>query len=164
TDPVFYVKYKGYDETAQVRVSNIRPLASDFKKRKAEEPLESVSKTSHVPTAPAAPTNSSVISAAANINPELATQVKKAPSKVSDGPPRAPRPSKKINSNKQLEKTKSGWEAFKAKGVGKMGKKDSMFRIKDDPNARVGFTGSGQPMRKDAPRTRHVYNPEDEEN
>ncbi|KAJ5907361.1 hypothetical protein N7495_000043 [Penicillium taxi] len=65
---------------------------------------------------------------------------------------------RKIKNNAQLEAGKAKWQDFNAKSKGKgKAKKDSMFRTGDGINARVGFTGSGQEMRKDQIRTRHVY-------
>jgi survival-of-motor-neuron-related-splicing factor 30 len=88
---------------------------------------------------------------------------KKEPSKVSDGPTRlAPEP-KKLKGNRVLEKGKSNWQDFQkvgpkkgAAGGSKLGK-DSQFRTPDNPNARVGFTGSGKPMQKDQARTTWKY-------
>jgi len=63
-----------------------------------------------------------------------------------------------------LEAGKSKWQDFAQKGkFGKAAKKDSMFRTPDGVHGRVGFTGSGQTMRKDASRTRHVYSTNGEE-
>jgi len=107
---------------------------------------------------PSAPVNSSVISAAADINPALANQAKKEPSKVSDGPVRPAKLPRKVKANKELEAGKSKWQDFSTKGkIGKVAKKESMFRTPDGVNARVGFTGSGQQMRKDPTRSRHIY-------
>ncbi|EFX04660.1 hypothetical protein CMQ_1588 [Grosmannia clavigera kw1407] len=74
-----------------------------------------------------------------------------------DGPP--VKKFKKIKATKQLEAGKSKWQEFNSKSkVGKtMTKKDSMFRTPDGIHGRVGFTGSGQAMRKDPTRSRHIY-------
>ncbi|CAK7197540.1 hypothetical protein SEUCBS139899_000188 [Sporothrix eucalyptigena] len=71
---------------------------------------------------------------------------------------------KKIKATKQLEAGKSKWQEFSNKGkTGKMGtKKDSMFRTPEGIHGRVGFTGSGQAMRKDVTRSRHVYQTNDD--
>ncbi|KAL8860378.1 MAG: hypothetical protein Q9198_010579, partial [Flavoplaca austrocitrina] len=112
------------------------------------------------PSTPTTPHNTSVISAAANINPDLANQAKKEPSTVSDGPTRPPKLPRKVKANKELEAGKSKWQEFSTKGkLTKLPKKDSMFRTPEGVNARVGFTGSGQEMRKDPGRSRHIYQP-----
>ncbi|CAK7264425.1 hypothetical protein SEPCBS119000_000992 [Sporothrix epigloea] len=71
---------------------------------------------------------------------------------------------KKIKATKQLEVGKSKWQEFSNKGkTGKPGsKKDSMFRTPEGFHGRVGFTGSGQAMRKDVTRSRHVYQTNDD--
>ncbi|KAL1899862.1 hypothetical protein Sste5346_002728 [Sporothrix stenoceras] len=71
---------------------------------------------------------------------------------------------KKIKATKQLEAGKSKWQEFSSKGkTGKPGtKKDSMFRTPDGPQGRVGFIGSGQAMRKDVTRSRHIYQSNDD--
>ncbi|KAI9666108.1 MAG: hypothetical protein M1821_004043 [Bathelium mastoideum] len=167
--PKFMVLFLGYGNTDTVEAKDIIPLANDSKKRKADgSPV--------TPAGPATPASSSVISAAADIDPVLASQVKKEPSKVSDGPPRPAKAPRKVKANKELESAKTKWQDFqggKSKSGNKGMKKDSMFRVSDDYNARgkvlgrdsmghvdvlaVGFTGSGKPMRKDAARTRHNY-------
>lgn len=90
-----------------------------------------------------------------------------------------------MKANKELEEGKNKWKDFaaKSKGKGKFGKKESMFRTGDSVNARgmfrlvhespvlqganhlfaVGFTGSGQQMRKDPTRSRHIYQQADDE-
>jgi len=154
-DRTYFVKFDGYPDTASLKGVDLKPIinhSSESKKRKADDS----------PVTPSASTStfgSSVISAAANINHALADQVRKEPSKVSDGPPRSAKPSKKVKATKELEKGKKNWQAFSASKGSKAKKKDSMFRTGDGVNARVGFTGSGQAMRKDAPRSKHVYQP-----
>jgi survival-of-motor-neuron-related-splicing factor 30 len=159
--PVYYVTFKSYNTAETLRSVDIKPLPSDSRKRRwaDDEPMH----------ASAAPITSSagagsqqgsigVISAAANINPALADQAKKEPSKVSDGPARPPKVPRKVKANKELEAGKSKWQDFTAKGKhGKGARKESMFRTGDGVNARVGFTGSGQAMRKDPSRSKHIY-------
>ncbi|KAK3342480.1 hypothetical protein B0H65DRAFT_220402 [Neurospora tetraspora] len=71
---------------------------------------------------------------------------------------------KKIKANKELEKGKNKWQEFTAKGKFGKGaaKKESMFRTPEGVNGRVGFTGSGQAMRKDPTRSRHIYQPNED--
>ncbi|KAA8565590.1 hypothetical protein EYC84_009442 [Monilinia fructicola] len=96
----------------------------------------------------------------ADIDPELAQQSKREPSKVSDGPTRPAKVPKKIKAKKELDDGKKKWQDFAAKGkFGKAAKKESMFRTPDGVNGRVGFTGSGQSMRKD-PHKKSSYIPE----
>ena len=125
-----------------------------------------------------------VISAAPSVDPTLVK--KREPSKVSDGPTREPPAPKKLKGNKVLEKGKNSWQEFSKSGpkktvfgAPKLGK-ESQFRTPDLPNARgeymnfevlmscakdmadlmkfvVGFTGSGQPMKKDQSRKTWKY-------
>ncbi|KAL8822390.1 MAG: hypothetical protein Q9191_006874 [Dirinaria sp. TL-2023a] len=149
--PVYIVTFKSYSTTETLSAQDIKPLSNDSKKRKADG-------MSGTPAGPTLPTNTSVISAAADINPALASQAKKEPSKVSDGPTRPAKVPRKVKANKELEAGKSKWQDFATKGkFGKAGKKESMFRTPEGVNARVGFTGSGQQMRKDPSRSRHIY-------
>ncbi|KAI9874209.1 MAG: hypothetical protein M1830_010076 [Pleopsidium flavum] len=151
TKPVYIVTFKSYATTETLSARDIKAISNDSRKRKADG-------TPGTPTTPSLPANSSVISAAADINPALATQARKEPSKVSDGPTRPAKVPRKVKANKELEAGKSKWQDFTTKGkVGKVAKKESMFRTPDGVNARVGFTGSGQQMRKDPTRSRHIY-------
>jgi len=154
--PVYIVTFKGYTATETLSSNDIKPLSNE-KKRKADgNPVG--------PPTPLVPSRSGVISAAANIDPTLASQAKREPSKVSDGPIRPPKVPRKVKANKELEAGKSKWQDFTTKGkIGKVAKKDSMFRTPDGVNARVGFTGSGQTMRKDPSRSRHIYQQDGEE-
>lgn len=173
--PVYIVTFKSYATTETLSAHDIKPMSIDSKKRKADG-------APGTPTLPTAPVNSNVISAAADINPALASQAKKEPSKVSDGPIRPAKLPRKVKANKELEAGKNKWQDFSTKGkVGKVAKKDSMFRTPEGVNARgllallfpqvgminnwlvVGFTGSGQQMRKDPGRSRHIYQHTDEE-
>ncbi|KAI9702794.1 MAG: hypothetical protein M1836_008008 [Candelina mexicana] len=149
--PVYIVTFKSYATTETLSARDIKPISNDAKKRKADgSPV--------TPTTPTLPVNSSVISAAANINPDLADKARKEPSKVSDGPTRPAKVPRKVKANKELEAGKSKWQDFSTKGkLGKVAKKESMFRTPEGFNARVGFTGSGQSMRKDPSRSRHTY-------
>jgi survival of motor neuron-related-splicing factor 30 len=150
-DPVYIVKFQKYGNTETLKSRDIRPLSTEARKRKAD----GISGSS-TPVAP--PSNPGVISAAATVDPTIAQQVRREPSKVSDGPLRPAKIPRKVKANKELEAGKASWQAFAAKGKGsKIAKKESMFRTGDSVNARVGFTGSGHEMRKDVTRTRHVY-------
>ncbi|KAF2139388.1 uncharacterized protein K452DRAFT_328271 [Aplosporella prunicola CBS 121167] len=154
TSPMYHIKFTQYSETERLEGHEIKPISNESKKRKADgSPV--------TPTTPTAPATAGVISAAANINPELASQAKKEPSKVSDGPPKPAKIPRKVKATKELETNKNKWQQFNAMTKGK--KKDSMFRTGASVNARVGFTGSGQQMRKDPTRSRHVYQVGEEE-
>ncbi|TLD32400.1 hypothetical protein E2P81_ATG05376 [Venturia nashicola] len=156
-DPTFYVSYDGYSETASLKTDDLKPLTVPgnsvaSQKRKADD----------TPAYPAASTP--YLSAEASIDPTLAEKAKREPSKVSDGPTRPAKIPKKTKNTKALEAAKSKWQDFSKGKVGKqVKKKESMFKTGEGVNARVGFTNSGHEMRKDAPRTRHVYKPEDRE-
>ncbi|RJE24101.1 hypothetical protein PHISCL_03536 [Aspergillus sclerotialis] len=158
SNPVYFVSFKSYGNVETLTAKDIKPMSnSDSRKRKADGSPGISSSQSPGPHPP----HSSVISAAADINPALANQARKEPSKATDGPPRPPKMSRKVKANKELEEGKAKWKDFASKG--KIGKKDSMFRTGDSVNARVGFTGSGQKMRKDPTRTRHIYQQADDD-
>ena len=83
------------------------------------------------------PVHSGVISAAADINPALASQARKEPNKANDGPARPTKVSRKVKANRELEAGKAKWQEFASKGkFGKATKKESMFRTPDGVNAR----------------------------
>ena len=156
-DPVYIVKFLKYGTTETLKSRDIKPLSAEARKRKADgisgssTPIGGQSTTT--------PMNTSVISAAATVDPSLAQQARKEPSKVSDGPIRPAKIPRKVKANKELEQGKSKWQEFAAKGKGSKGKKDSMFRTGESYSARVGFTGSGKEMSKDVKRERHIYQP-----
>ncbi|TVY47867.1 Splicing factor [Lachnellula occidentalis] len=150
TAPVYIVKFKSYDTTETLRAKDIKPIVTSNKRKADGTPVAA--------SIPSEPVNSNIISAAADINPELAQQTKREPSKVSDGPARPAKLPKKIKANKELEAGKNKWQDFAAKGkFGKTAKKESMFRTPEGVHGRVGFTGSGQTMRRDEKRSRHIY-------
>ncbi|KAL3476273.1 hypothetical protein BJX99DRAFT_228205 [Aspergillus californicus] len=153
SNPVYIVSFKSYGTVESLTAKDLKPISnSDSRKRKADGSPGSYSNQSPAPQHP----HASVISAAADINPALATQARNEPSKASDGPARPTKAARKVKANKELEAGKNKWKDFASKAKhGK--KKESMFRTGDGVNARVGFTGSGQQMRKDPTRTRHVY-------
>ncbi|RMZ89885.1 hypothetical protein DV736_g2892, partial [Chaetothyriales sp. CBS 134916] len=155
-DPVYLVKFQKYDTTETLKGKDIKLLSAEAKKRKAD----TISGTSTPTTQQPAAANPSVISAAANVDTSLMNQVKREPSKVSDGPIRPAKIPRKVKANKELEAGKAKWQDFATKGkFGKssFGKKESMFRTGESFTARVGFTGSGQEMRKDPTRSRNIY-------
>lgn len=180
TAPIYVVKFKSYDTTEQLRAKDLRPIAQ---KRKADgTPVNNTTPFS-APSQPSAPSTSSnpgVISAAASINPELAQKNREEALKsAGDAKPKA----KKIKATKELEAGKSKWQEFNTKSKfakAHKAKKDSMFRTPDGVNGRgrfphprvvnlqdanfgtVGFTGSGQAMRKDPTRSRHTYQTNDD--
>ncbi|KXG49527.1 uncharacterized protein PGRI_071080 [Penicillium griseofulvum] len=159
TNPVYLVTFKSYATVETLTAKDIRPISgTDSRKRKADGTPDSSAFPSPAPPHPG------VISAAADINPTLATQARHEPKKNSDGPAR---PAKMPRTTKALEEGKNKWKDFaaktKGKGKGAFGKKESMFRTGEGVNARVGFIGSGQTMRKDPTRTRHVYQKTDDD-
>lgn len=128
--PIYNVTFKSYGNSETLRGHDIKAILNDSKKRKADG-------SPAMPISPVVTGNSNVISAAANINPELAHQVRKEPSKVSDGPTRPAKVPRKVKANKELEAGKNKWQDFSAKGkMGKVAKKDSMFRTGESVNAR----------------------------
>ncbi|KAL4896208.1 hypothetical protein BDV59DRAFT_172295 [Aspergillus ambiguus] len=158
SNPVYIVSFKSYGTVESLTAKDLRPISgSDSRKRKADASSGSSASQSPTPQPP----HASVISAAADINPTLANQARREPSKVSDGPARPAKAPRKVKANRELEEGKMKWKDFASKG--KLGRKQSMFRTGEGVNARVGFTGSGQQMRKDPARTRHVYQQADED-
>ncbi|KAI1912728.1 hypothetical protein LOZ12_002594 [Ophidiomyces ophidiicola] len=156
TNPIYIVSFKSYSTIESLGAKDIKPVShNDSRKRKADG----------IPGTPAPqslPANPSVISAAADINPALANMARTEGAKPADGsrPAKMPR---KVKAKKDLEAGKAKWQDFASKGkFGKGGKKESMFRTPDGVNARVGFTGSGQQMRKDPTRSRHIYQQEED--
>jgi survival of motor neuron-related-splicing factor 30 len=132
SNPVYIVSFKSYGTTETLNARDIRPISSsaDSRKRKADE-------TPGISTSQAVPQNTSIISAAAEINHTLANQARSEPSKVSDGPPRPNKVPRKVKANKELEAGKSKWQDFTSKSkFGKGGKKESMFRTPEGVNAR----------------------------
>ncbi|GAW20319.1 hypothetical protein ANO14919_098210 [Xylariales sp. No.14919] len=158
TAPIYVVKFKSYDNTEQLRAKDIRPVAQ---KRKADGTPANAATPAAAPAQPPPPssisTNPGVISAAASINPELAQKNREeAHNDTADAKPKA----KKIKAKKELEAGKNKWQEFNNKSKfakANKSKKDSMFRTPEGVHGRVGFTGSGQAMRKDPSRTRHIY-------
>ncbi|KAI1326595.1 hypothetical protein F5Y16DRAFT_400292 [Xylariaceae sp. FL0255] len=158
TAPIYVVKFKSYDTTEQLRAKDIRPMAQ---KRKADGTPANTESSSSAPAQPPQPSSSTsnpgVISAAASINPELAQKNREdLLGNSGDAKPKA----KKIKAKKELEAGKNKWQEFSTKSKfakSSKTKKDSMFRTPEGVHGRVGFTGSGQAMRKDPSRTRHIY-------
>jgi survival-of-motor-neuron-related-splicing factor 30 len=129
TAPVYIVKFKNYDTTETLRAKDIKPIVNPNKRKADGTPV--------VASIPTPPVNTNVISAAADINPDLAQKTKREPSKVSDGPVRPAKVPKKIKANKELEAGKSKWQDFASKGkFGKAAKKESMFRTPEGVNGR----------------------------
>ncbi|KAI0138899.1 hypothetical protein F4776DRAFT_662600 [Hypoxylon sp. NC0597] len=162
TAPIYVVKFKNYDTTEQLRAKDIRPIAQ---KRKADGTPVNTASPFSTPSQPAAPSTSSnpgVISAAASINPELAQKNREEALKnAGDAKPKA----KKLKATKELEAGKSKWQEFNTKSKfakAHKTKKESMFRTPEGVHGRVGFTGSGQAMRKDPTRSRHIYQTNDD--
>ena len=136
--PVYVVIFDIDGTTETVRGGDIKPLLNPGHKRNADgATVSSVASTAPTPIFKPAPTGSkNVISAAANINPALASQAKKEPSKVSDGPVRPAKIPKKMKANKELEAGKNKWQDWNKRAkVGKVGK-ESMFRTGEGFGAR----------------------------
>ncbi|KAK4453912.1 hypothetical protein QBC34DRAFT_173546 [Podospora aff. communis PSN243] len=159
TAPIYTVKFKSYDTVETLRAKDIRPVAAQ--KRKADG--TPVGGSSGAAPEVVKSTNGIVLSAGAELYPQAAKESKEAKeaSKLDkEGRPKY----KKIKATKELEAGKNKWQEFSAKGkLGKGAKKDSMFRTPEGVHGRVGFTGSGQAMRKDPTRSRHVYQPNEED-
>ncbi|KAM4062831.1 splicing factor Spf30 [Hirsutella rhossiliensis] len=151
TAPIYNVKFKSYDSTETLRSKDIRPVSN---KRKADGTSAA---TAPATAASAASAPGLVSSAGATMYPEARNESQKG----EDAP--KPKP-KKIKAKKELEASKSKWQEFNSKSkIAKTKKKESMFRTPEGINGRVGFTGSGQAMRKDPARVRPVYTQEKDE-
>jgi len=130
--PIYIVKFKADGTTETLRAKDIKPIVNPNKRKADGTPVLA---SASAPTPP--PINPGVISAAADIDPELAQQTKKEPSMVGDGPVRPAKIAKKIKNKKDLEAGKSKWQDFATKGkFGKGPKKDSMFRTPEGVNGR----------------------------
>ncbi|KAK3349920.1 hypothetical protein B0T25DRAFT_251762 [Lasiosphaeria hispida] len=148
TAPIYTVRFKSYDTVETLRGKDIRPVAAA--KRKAD------AVSTAAPVVERGLEGGVVASAAADLYPQAAKLGEK------EGDKEKPK-FKKIKANKELEAGKNKWQEFNAKGKhGKTAKKDSMFRTPEGFKGRVGFTGSGQAMRKDPTRSRHVYQPNED--
>ncbi|KHO01656.1 Tudor domain protein [Metarhizium album ARSEF 1941] len=135
--PIYTVKFKSYDSTDTLRSKDLKPVSN---KRKADD-------SAPQPSAPGV-----VSSAGATMYPGVKHEAQNDAEAATASKP------KKIQAKKELEAGKAKWHAFNAKSkFGKTNKKDSMFRTPEGIHGRVGFTGSGQAMRKDPTRSRHVY-------
>ncbi|CRK12823.1 Splicing factor spf30 like protein [Verticillium longisporum] len=164
TARVYIVKFKSYDTTETLRAKDIRPVSN---KRKADGTPAAAAAATASPAASGSAAGSStshngiVTSASASIYPEQ--QARLDAEKLGGDAVAKPPKAKKIKANKELEKGKSKWQEFSSKSkFGKTQKKDSMFRTPEGVHGRVGFTGSGQAMRKDPTRSRHVYQQNEE--
>ncbi|KLU89241.1 hypothetical protein MAPG_08215 [Magnaporthiopsis poae ATCC 64411] len=142
TAPIYTVKFKSYDTPTAYSTAAQKPIVS----RSDNGIVLSVSATRYVQ--PQGGVGEGAEKTADAAAAETAKPVKKF---------------KKIKATKELEKGKSNWQDFNNKSkFGKSQKKDSMFRTPEGIHGRVGFTGSGHPMRKDPTRTRHVYQPNED--
>ncbi|KFZ19394.1 hypothetical protein V502_03684 [Pseudogymnoascus sp. VKM F-4520 (FW-2644)] len=153
-DPVYIVKFKSYDTVETLRGRDVKAVSTAAKRKADGTPVSASGERRE--------SAGGVISAEADIDKEAQVAREREASKVGDGPVRPERAPKKIKANKELEKGKSKWQDWAAKGMGKKGtpgvkKKESMFRTPEGVHGRVGFTGSGQSMRKDPSRSRHIY-------
>ncbi|KAL2760086.1 hypothetical protein ACRALDRAFT_2038797 [Sodiomyces alcalophilus JCM 7366] len=179
TAPIYIVRFKSYDSTETLRAKDIRPISN---KRKADgtpastgasTPATASQSTPPSGASPvsatlapglAPPTHSDngiVTSASASLYPEQQARLE-AQRNAADAAAKPPK-AKKLRASKELEKGKNKWQEFNAKSkFAKSQKRDSMFRTPEGVHGRVGFTGSGQAMRKDPTRTRHVYQQSDD--
>lgn len=152
-NPVYLVKFTQYNVTEQLYPKDIKPAGNSSKKRK----LESQSTVS----TPSGTPNGAIISQPAAINAELAEA--RRDKRGMDTAEKPAKKGRKLEQKKVLEAGQKKWQDFAAKGVkGKLGKpkkigESSMFRTPESVHGRVGFTGSGQPMRKDVTRGKHIY-------
>lgn len=153
-DPVYIVKFKSYDTVETLRSKDIKPVSN---KRKAEGLSSGFSSPSPAPST----TLGGVISAGPNIDPGAKAKIDKEKLTVlGEDKPSKP---KKIRATRELEKGKEKWKDWAAKGPKGVKKKESMFRTPEGVHGRVGFVGSGQTMRKDPTRSRHIYQTNGEE-
>ncbi|TGZ78197.1 hypothetical protein EX30DRAFT_322731 [Ascodesmis nigricans] len=169
-NPIYLVKFTQYNATEQLAPKDIRPLSKSGVKRK----LDVVGgggggggNTGAGGLSTAGLPVGAVISQPAAINAELAEKRKKLVPSEEGKEEQARKKGRRLEQKKVLEEGKKKWQEFAAKGT-KKGKKrvigeNSMFRTPDSVTGRVGFTGSGQAMRKDAVRGKHIYQRADED-
>jgi survival-of-motor-neuron-related-splicing factor 30 len=153
TKPMYTVKFKSYDTIETLGARDIRPMGGQ--KRKADDAAPT---TQQAPAPVATSGDGAVLAAPATVYPQ--TEKK-------EGEEKPVKKFKKIKANKELEAGKNKWQEFNAKAMGKGkhvkgAKKESMFRTPEGVGGRVGFVGSGQTMRKDPTRSRHVYQPNED--
>lgn len=149
-DPVYIVKFKTDDTVETLRSKDIKPVSN---KRKATE--AATSSSGYSSPSPVATSSGGVISAGPNIDASAKAKIDKEKMGVLDED--KPSKPKKIRATKELEKGKEKWKDWAAKGPKGVKKKESMFRTPEGVHGRVGFVGSGQTMRKDPTRSRHIY-------
>lgn len=157
-DPLYTVRFTGYGNTETVRKTDIK-VSETSKKRKAEAPPAG----SKPRPPPGPPQQAKVITAAPAVDTTLAK--KREPSLVSDGPTREKMAPKSLKNQKQAEKQKASWNNWQQKGAklfaaaGLPKQKDSQFRVKDGPNARVGFNSSGKGMTstETGPKSKYIW-------
>ncbi|EZF62127.1 hypothetical protein H104_05191 [Trichophyton rubrum CBS 289.86] len=147
TNPIYIVSFKSYSTIETLTAKDIRPLsAPDSKKRKADNISSSPgnlapnninsSSTGHdSSTGSHVGAESSVISAAADINPDLANQARIVAGQ-NDGLPRPSKAARKVKRKKDLEAGKNKWQDFTSKSKFGKVKKESMFRTPEGINAR----------------------------
>jgi len=145
TAPIYTVKFKNYDTVETLRAKDIRPIAQ---KRKADgTPVSGGSSAiggaaltaattpaSATSLTPTSSNNGIVLSAAADLYPHA--QAAKAAAENKDDKPQPK--FKKLKATKELEKSKSKWQEFTAKGkISKSAmKKESMFRTPEGINGK----------------------------
>ncbi|KAK0743169.1 hypothetical protein B0T18DRAFT_430507 [Schizothecium vesticola] len=161
TAPIYTVRFKSYDTVETVRGKDIKPIAATAAGAAAEPSMVGQKRKAD---------NGIVLSAGQELYPHAVEQKRQEAAAAGEGKGKGEkydelgRPKfKKIKAKKELEAGKNKWQEFSAKGKGgKTAKKESMFRTPEGPGGRVGFTGSGQAMRKDPTRSRHVYQPNED--
>ncbi|KUI69684.1 Splicing factor spf30 [Cytospora mali] len=170
TQPIYTVKFKSYDGSETLRSKDIRPINN---KRKADGSSTAATPSgtsggANSPTTPGGtPSNLTPGGSTVSNNGIVLTSAPSVyPQAEKDAAAEGEKPAKKfkkIKATKELEKGKNKWQEFNSKSkFGKTQKKDSMFRTPDGVHGRVGFTGSGQAMRKDPTRSRHIYQPNED--
>ncbi|KAL7271099.1 hypothetical protein RUND412_006165 [Rhizina undulata] len=163
-NPVYIVKFTQYNVTETLQAYQIKPASNANKKRKLDGSPVTTSTSTSTPVP-----SGTIISQPATINAELAEASKRESAKANNDGQKPAKIGRKLAQKKVLEEGKKKWQDFASKGVkGRSGKtkkigESSMFRTPEGVNGRVGFTGSGQPMRKDATRGKHIYQQGDEE-
>lgn len=134
TDPIYVVRFKSYDETETLRARDIKPATN---KRKADGgPASGAGGAAASPITPGTPSfppvgsnDGIVLTSAPSVYPQAADD--------KAGEEKPAKKFKKIKATKELEKGKNAWQNFTAKGkVGKIAKKDSMFRTPDGAHGR----------------------------
>lgn len=128
SDPKYHIRYDD-NSFATLTPYQLKPI--ETRNRNGTTFTPSAPVPLHNPGGP-------VISAAANINPEMAKKLKQDSGKIGEGQKPEGIRKKKLKNHKALEKSQANWKSFESKNR-KGAKKDSQFRTGEGFGARGMF-------------------------